>query len=105
MAPFVDIPVYGERGEAFGALRNGDPGAAFVELGDDPVGVERFVRDEAVELDTLDERRNADGVVALAGQQDEADEIAERVGQRQDLGRQSAARLADGLALSPAFAP
>ena len=105
MPPFVGIRIDGERRKALWALRDDDLGAALVQLRDDPVGVERLVGDEAVELDPLDERGDADGVVALTGQQDKANEIAECVGQRQDLGRQAAARLADGLALSPPFAP
>src|SRR3546814_16405051 len=41
----------------------------------------------------------------MAGQQDEAHEIAECIGERQDLGRHAALGAADGLALSPPFAP
>ena len=58
-----------ERCYASGPLRDDDLGAAFVQLGDDPVRVERLVGDQAVELDPVDQRRDADGVVALAGQQ------------------------------------
>jgi hypothetical protein len=43
--------------------------------------------------------------VALSRQQNEAHQIAERVGKRQNLRRQAASRFADGLALSPPFAP
>ena len=50
-------------------------------------------------------RGDADGVVALARQQFEPHQVAKRVGQGQDLGRQSAFGLADRLALSPPFAP
>ena len=59
----------------------------------------------ASNVDTLDERRNADRVEALSRQQHEAHEIAERVGERQDFGRHAAFGAADGLALSPPFAP
>jgi hypothetical protein len=41
----------------------------------------------------------------MAGQQDEANKIAERIGQRKDLGGHAALGAADGLALSPPFAP
>ena len=51
------------------------------------------------------ERRNTDRIVAMARQQDEAHEIAERIGHREDFGRPAAFRLADGLILSPPFAP
>jgi hypothetical protein len=43
--------------------------------------------------------------VPLARQQHEAHQIAERVDERCNLRRQAAARLADGLILSPPFAP
>src|ERR1043165_9688828 len=41
----------------------------------------------------------------MAGQEDEADEIAERVGQRQNLGRHAAFGATYRLALRPPFAP
>src|SRR3546814_4751834 len=41
----------------------------------------------------------------MAGQQDEAHEIAECIGERQDLGGHAASGAAYGLALSPPFAP
>ena len=59
----------------------------------------------ALEIDASDQRLGADAVVALAREQDEARQIAQRIDKRHDLGRQSAARLADGLILSPPFAP
>jgi len=46
---------------------------AFVEIGDDPVGVEGLVGDQAAELDALDQRGDADCVEALSRQQNEAD--------------------------------
>ena len=55
--------------------------------------------------DTVDQRSDADRIETVAGQQNEADEIAERVGQRQYFGRHAALGAADGLALSPPFAP
>ena len=105
MPPFVDVQIDVDRGLAPGSLRDDDLRCASIQLVDDPVGVKRLVGDQAVELGPLDQGRDADGVVALAGQQDEADEIAQRVGERQDFRRQAAARLANGLALSPPFAP
>src|SRR3712207_8085004 len=64
-----------------------------------------FVAEQGAEIDAADERRHADAVVPLPGQQDEAHQIAERVDQGDDLGGQPAARAADGLMLSPPFAP
>jgi hypothetical protein len=43
--------------------------------------------------------------VALAGQQDEAHQIAEGIGEGNDLGGQAAARAADRLILGPPLAP
>ena len=56
-------------------------------------------------IDVGDQRLDTDAVVTLAGQKHEANQIAERVDQGHDLGRQAAARAADGLILSPPFAP
>jgi hypothetical protein len=43
--------------------------------------------------------------VTLARQEHEAEQIAEGIDKRGNLRRQAAARLADGLILSPPFAP
>src|SRR3546814_9291026 len=76
-----------------------------MEVGEDGVAVKCLVGDQRAEGEAVDEWRHADGVEAMAGQQDEAHEIAECIGERQDLGRHAALGAADGLALSPPFAP
>lgn len=86
-------------------LGDDDPRTALVEVFDDPVRIEGFVGDQRAEFNVLDQRGNANRVVTLSGQEDEADQIAEGIGQREDLGRPAAFRLAYGLALSPPFAP
>jgi hypothetical protein len=43
--------------------------------------------------------------MTLPRQEHETQQIAERIDQRRNLGRQAAARLANGLILSPPFAP
>ena len=53
----------------------------------------------------FDQGRHANKVVALAGQQDKADQVAQRVHQGDDLGGQAAARAPDRLVDSPPFAP
>ena len=78
---------------------------ALVEVGDDPVGIEGLIGDEPAELDAFDQRGDADCVEALPGQQNEANQVSEGIGQGQDLGRQATPRLAYGLARSPPFAP
>jgi len=44
-----------------------------------------LVGDQAAEFDVLDQGRKADGVKAMAGQQDEPYQVPKRVGQREDL--------------------
>jgi hypothetical protein len=60
-------------------------GAAFDKIGDDGVAVERLVSDQRIEGQPFDERRNADCVEALFGQQHETHEISERIGECQIL--------------------
>src|SRR6267142_1937605 len=62
-----------------------------------------LVGDEAVKGETVDERSDAHRIETMAGQENEADEIAERVGQSQNFGRHAAFGTADGLAVNPPF--
>jgi hypothetical protein len=59
------------------------------------------VGDQRADRQAVDQRRNSNGVEAVPWQQHEAHEIAERVGQGQDLGRHAAFGAADSLARSP----
>ena len=77
----------------------------FIELCDDPVAVECPVGKQGAEFDALDQRRDANRIEALPRQQNEADQIAERAGEREDFGGPAAFGFAYGLALSPPFAP
>src|ERR1051325_4645023 len=79
--------------------------AAIVEIGNDVVAVESLVGNQGTKLDTRDQRRHPRCIKALSGQQHKADEIAESVGQGQDLGCHAALGAANGLARSPPFAP
>ena len=105
MAPFVNLRVDGNRVQALRALRDDDAGAAFIQFGDDPVGIECLVGDHRAEFEAMDQRANTHRVVALARQEMEADQIAERVGEGEDFGGPAALGLAYGLALSPPFEP
>ena len=87
------------------ALGNDDPCAAFIQLANDPIGIESLIGDEGYEGNALDQRRDADCIMALARQQNEADQITQCIGEREDFRRQAAFGLANGLALSPPFAP
>ena len=86
MAPFVNVLVDVERLGAPGMLRDDDLRLAFVHVFDDPVGIKSLVSDQAAEFDVLDQGRDADGIKAMAGEQDEPHQIPERVGQREDFG-------------------
>lgn len=101
MTPFVHLRFARQWFGAARMLGDDNPGATIVEVGDDGVAVEGLVGDQRAESDAVDERRHADGIVAMAGHQDEADKVAERVGQREDFGGHAALGTAYGLALSP----
>src|SRR5262249_40403514 len=105
VAPLVHFAIVGDGRGAVGLGRNNRDRPAIVEVGAQPVVVEGLVAEERSEIETGDQRCDADAVVTLTGQQEKADELAERVDQRHDLGGQAAARAADGLILSPPFAP
>src|SRR3712207_2183283 len=105
MAPSIGVAVEVEAGLAVRLGRDHGGGAAGVEFGPEPVDVGGPVAEQGAEGDALDKRRHADGVVALARQQHEAHQVAQRVHQGDDLGGQAATGAADGLMLSPPFAP
>src|SRR5688572_27751296 len=105
MAPFVHFGIDREGRTATRMLGDHRLGAALVEIGDDGVAVEGHVGDQRAEGDAVDQGLDTDGVEPMAGQQDEADQIAERVGEGEDFGGHAALGAAYGLALSPPFAP
>ena len=76
-----------------------------IQLREKPIGVEGLVRKKGIEGHVLDQWRDAFQVVGLTWQENEIEQIPERIDQRHDLGGQSAARAPDGLSLSPPFAP
>ena len=86
VTPFVNVLVDVERLGAPGMLRDDDLRLAFVHVFDDPVGIKSLVRDQTAEFDVLDQRRDANGVKAMAGEEDEPHQIPERVGQHEDFG-------------------
>jgi hypothetical protein len=105
MPPFVHFGVIGNGRFAVRFGRDDGGGAALVQRGAQGIVVEGFVPDEGIKIDACDQRLDTDAVVALTRQQDKAHQIAERIDKSDDLGRQSATRLADGLIVSPPFAP
>jgi hypothetical protein len=105
MTPSIHREIAMDVSRPVGFGRDDGGGATFVHLGAQPVIVEGLVADQRGKIDDGDQRCNADAIMALAGQQDEADQIAECIDQRHDLDRQAAARAAKGLIASPSFAP
>ena len=103
--PLVDIGVDLDRRQAVRTLRDDDLGASLVQLVDNPVRIERLVADQAFKLDVLDQRRDADRVIAVPWQQDKTDQVAEGVGEGQNFGGEAALGAPYSLALSPPFAP
>ena len=105
MSPAIDDFINDERGKSLGSLGNDDTATAFIEFLVDPIAVEGLVSEQVLEIDAINEWRHTNCVKTVAGQQDEADQIAQRISQCEDFGRPAAFRFADGLILGPPFAP
>jgi hypothetical protein len=69
------------------------------------VRIERLVADKSQACDAGHKDVEARNVVLLAWQKDETDKIAKRVDESRNLCGQTTARFANGLFLSPPFAP
>jgi hypothetical protein len=105
MPPFVHLDVMWDWRFAISLGGNDSDRTTFVQSGTQAVVIEGFVGDERREIDILDQWLSANAVMALTRQKHEANKIAQRIGERHNLGRQPAARMADGLIVSPPFAP
>src|SRR5918997_4756540 len=105
VAPAVHVAVEADGGLAVRLGRDHRGGTTGVKLRPESVGVESLVAEKGAEGEALDQRRHADAVVALAGQQKGAHQIAEGIDEGDDLGGQAAARAADGLIAGPPLAP
>src|ERR1700754_550808 len=105
VTPFVHLGIERQGLGPARMLGDDDLSAALVKVGNDVVAVESLVSNQGAKLDPVDERRHADGIEAMARQEDEADQVAEGVGEREDFGGHATLGAAYGLALSPPFAP
>jgi hypothetical protein len=105
MAPLVLFRIV--RGVSSGpfAQRNDGFDVAAGQALAQPVRIERLVADQGQAGDAGHENVNTRNIVTVPWQQHEAEQIAERIDKRRNLSRQATARLADGLILSPPFAP
>ena len=80
MTPIVDFRVDRQRRRASWMLRDNDHSAALVEVGNDGIAVEGLVGDETLKGEAVD--KQSDRSKTMAGHENEAHEIAERIGQR-----------------------
>ncbi len=71
---YIQIDV--ERLGAAGVLGDDDLGAALLEFGDDGVAVESLVGDQSVEVDAIDQGRDADRVKPLPWQENKPNQAA-----------------------------
>ena len=79
--------------------------AALIKILQEPIGVESLVGQQRCEGDIVDQRSNPLHVVRLPRQKQKAEQVAERIDQGDDPGRQPAARASNGLMPCPPFAP
>lgn len=82
-----------------------DQSSPFVHFRDDPIAVERLVREQCIEPAPLDQRCDAEAVKTMTRHEHEAPEITQGIGQRQHLCRPAAPGFADHLTLSPPYEP
>ena len=94
-----DVPL------AVGFWRNDPRSAPLIEFAAKQIMVEALVADQRADFDAIEQRFDAGSVVALAGQKNDARQIAQRLGQSDDLGRQAATRTSDRLIWSPLLCP
>ena len=105
MAPFVHLVIILGGIVAVLTGRDDRGNAALDQSVPQPVGIKGAVGQQVIGAEFLNQFRHAAQVVGLSGQKAEIDEIAKRVRQRQNFGRDATARTPYGLALSPPFAP
>jgi hypothetical protein len=105
MAPFIHLPIEGQRFGAAWMLSDDRLDGASVEIGDEPIAVEGHIGDQRIEGQSFDELGNANRVEAISWQKREAHEIADSIREGENFGRHAALGAADGLARSPPFTP
>ena len=105
MTPSVDHAINGQRRKALWPLRNYDASATLIKFVVEPIAVESLVGQQVLEINAINERRHANGVIAIAMQENEAHQVTHCVGKCEDRGRAATLLRADGLFLGPTFAP
>ena len=105
MPPLVGLFVEFRREFAVGFGRDHRGNAARQHVGSQPVRIKSAVGQQMPGIQTLKQGAGLAQIVCLPRHQAEINEVAERIGQRQNLGGYPASGAPDGLAESPPFAP
>ena len=105
MAPFVHFLIVGDVDDTVALCGNDSCCVSFIQFIAQVIGVKRLISQKCAKRQTFNQRRHTNDLTVLAGQQRKPHQITQRIGQRQDLRAQAAFRTADGLILSPPFAP
>ena len=85
MAPLVGFFVVGDVNAAIVFCRNDGLGLARIEVLTQGIGVEGLVGKHGAKFEAADQLRHTNDFTALAGQKLEAHQIAQRIGERQNL--------------------
>ena len=101
MPPLVPLDIVGNADGSVGFGRDHRHGAPVGQLGAEPVTVEGFIGEQGGKVELGQQGGDTHAVVALSRQENEAHEIAQRIDQSDDLGRQPAAGTPNGLILCP----
>ena len=105
MPPAVYDGVDLKRCFALRSLRYADQSSTRVHVRNDPITVIGLLPEQRIKLQPPYERRDTDGAITVARQQNKADRTAEGVCQRQDFGGPTAFGLPCSLTESPPFEP
>jgi len=91
MAPLVHLEITGDAGGAVGFGRDHSHSPVLSQISPDGVAVEGFIGQQGGELEPVQQRRDANAVVPLPGEETEPHQVAQRIDQGEDFGRQPAA--------------
>ena len=105
MPPFVAVFVKLRWEFPVRLRRNDRNNPRVIQIFTQPVGIKSAICKEHLARDALDQLRCFTQIMGLPRHQTEGDQVAKRIGQREDFGGNSAARLPYSLTLSPPFAP
>ncbi len=89
MPPFVNLFVVGNGDFAMAPCRNDSRRAAVLQGLAEVIDIEGLVSQQGVEHQAVNQIWSADNLATLAGKQYETNQIAQGIGERQHLGRQS----------------